>query len=231
MQEYFERIIKSDARIQELYDDVNSKLEAIDKKLKVITGGVPSAGVTWREKDEVIIEMDEKKAAGKEVAVFIHELGEVDYIGSGLPYIKTVDEDYKGSLKVLNECFSHWHIHKVMGRYAMRDLMEDSSSANFNQELKDNQSDNLIYLLYKICTWPDRENEILDNDKYSSYKNDLEKILGFLKSIDTLDVNADNRDSYVKIYGEIIQIINNKESRKEITLLDGKNDEIINIYK
>lgn len=227
MENYFQKMIDSDTRIQQLYNDVKSKLEKINKKLVLLTDVSTKTGITFREKEEVVIQMNKEVSDEKAVAVFIHELGEADYISTELPYIETEWETPSSSLRRLNECFSHWHIHRLMSEYEMIDLMEDSSLVNISVCLTDNQADNLIHLLYKVCTWPDRSKEIIEDPRYKDYREDINEILSYFKTIKTIDDNGIDYNACIEEYKKIIKIVECRRNNAKVRLLSGKDGTIL----
>ena len=91
MNKIIERILDENKKIKLLYKNINEKLESQGKKLNIILESIDNGdfGKTYNTITEVLIIIDLSLKDNKEKlkAVFIHELGEADYIANKLPVI------------------------------------------------------------------------------------------------------------------------------------------------
>lgn len=146
----------------------------------------------------------------KEKAVLIHELGEVDYQLSGLPFFTETFEDISDEAKNLNEVLSHYHIKCILSKLKKIETLVYSNLTCKEKTNNENEDwKKIIRTCWLLSTYPDLN---LDDIEYKyGYSKNVEKevnsIINKIKSMDTLNLDADNIKLIKDTKEQIIEIL------------------------
>lgn len=214
MDKFIKNILDENIKINSLYESINKKLQSQDKKLKFIieVRGNGELGKTYNYINEVIISMDLKLKENKEkfIAVFIHELGEADYIANELPVIYKLNGEFYGDF---TECITHSHINKIVEKYNLNDYILPIMCNSNNLNDTNSEFVNIINLLHHKITYNLNDEAMYNKaDFYLLYKNIINKSINIIENINTIDVKKEDvikaENKCLKLIKEINKVSN-----------------------
>lgn len=153
----------------------------------------------------------------KEKAVLIHELGEADYILSGLPTIRSNDSIYRDLQTIL----SHKHISSILKNYnSLYDFVYSNLVCKTKVSGKKDGFEKIVDTCWLLTTYPNlKEDDIVyKHDKKEIEDYAINTIMKIIDNIDTLDQSTNNIEAIKDNIEEIIEILKNNGMKCEIII-------------
>ncbi|HII4452636.1 TPA: hypothetical protein ACY4RU_001539 [Clostridium perfringens] len=224
MNKIIERILDENKKIKLLYKNINEKLESQGKKLNIILESIDNGdfGKTYNTITEVLIIIDLSLKDNKEKlkAVFIHELGEADYIANKLPVIYLNEKFFD----CFTECITHSHINKIIKKYNL----EDEVKENLKPYMILNQYDDIIKLLHYKITYSLNDTCMESKfNSYSKYKELINEIIIDIEKFDTININDKKVLDIEKRCSDLIEKIEQNSNYDKLELKSNLNNKVL----
>lgn len=153
----------------------------------------------------------------KEKAVLIHELGEVDYILSGLPTISSDDYIYRDLQTIL----SHKHISVILKHYnSLYDFVYSNLVCKTSCNEKKDSFEKIVDTCYLLTTYPNlkKDDIVYTYDKIEIEDSAINNIMQIINDVNTLDQSINNIETIKGNIKEIIEILKNNGMKCEIII-------------
>lgn len=228
MRIYINQILEENKKVRKLYRNVEKKLKIQDKHIKFIIENMnDNLGVTNDGISEVLIILDEKlkENNNKLIAVLLHELGEADYISNKLPCIE--NNNHEEMLQMLTECFSHYHINKIINKYELKELMKPICECNREIKNYDSKIKNIVNLLHIKITYGLDDNYMNKYiNFYDEYEECINNIILEMDKVSTIDCTEKDVRKIETKYNEVIRMIRDFSNYGEINLFSKLNNKV-----
>lgn len=146
------------------------------------------------------------------VAVFIHELGEVDYIVSKLPTITHDEWNYNGDIinYDLRVLISHYHINKLIEKFKLDDFVNKHLKCRKVIQNNFKNWEKIIEICWILVTYPSLDYDInqLGIEAEEKILKGIEEIIDITRNIDTLNQSSINIKHIEEKFNDIISILN-----------------------
>lgn len=230
MDDIIVKILEENEKINLLYKNVKEKIEKQDKQLIIrFENREDDLGITYNHFCEVMIILKEELKNNKDklIAVFVHELGEADYISNKLPVIYDTNID---SLSALTLCITHNHINRIIENYKLNNEIRAISlpESESKPQKVGNKFFNIIHLIYYMITY-NLDNEYMTRNLnwYFQYENSVNKIISDIRKVNTVDCEEEDVKKIEKQYEEIINYIKEISDYDKIKLKSNLTNTVI----
>ncbi|MGU8577019.1 hypothetical protein ACV3RL_09880 [Clostridium perfringens] len=208
MDKYISDILNENKKIKKLYEEVEKKLKKQGKKINIYFFDSKLKGET--EENILLVDIFLSKEIRKDraelIAIFIHELGEADYIANKLPKVFYKHDSEK---EEFTELLSHSHINKIVKKYDLTEEMSPISRPNSILKKRKYKIENFINLIYRKITYNLDDKYMIENiDFYSDYKECVNEVVKDIESLNTVDIKEVDVLSIEKKCEQIVEKIN-----------------------
>ena len=215
--EIYEKYIKSDIKLTEMFNAVDLKAKKLNKKWLFEYAPNLEPGIlgdTEIDNNYIIIRLCPLEDKEKFKAILIHELGEADYKLLGLPSIKG---DYD-KISDLPELFSHFHIRRLAEKFKLNGFIDRNLeySRNFEKVIEKEDWEIITEMVCALITYQDKNDYIEQQIKSldEGIKKNIYKVVGIIS--ERPEMNYDKKILVGK-YKKIIKILKKNGLSNDIT--------------
>lgn len=179
-----------------LFQDTNKRIRDSGRNLMLMVNYCSTnyTAQTLECANNIIIEFHHEKSNMRIKDVFIHELGEADYIARNLPDIEDLSVRDKIKNRIL-ELFSHKHVHDLLNMYKLKqeDIKQDFKENIFIKDFVKGKErwETVLSICWVLVSFPTLQGEKKDLKGYIENSRTIEAILDIIKSTNTLVKNND----------------------------------------
>lgn len=196
---------------QKMFDDVNTLALKREKRIdfEVISKEkVKYIAYTQNYRKSIAIHLTSPMEGEQVKSVFVHELGEVEYLVSGFPFFDDPSEDV---MYRIVEIFSHPRIRELSKQHGLGDL-----EGRFNNEFSTSQLTRdypneflvqwkiVLMISWAIITFPDINSRKEEINGYTGYKDTIDKILLIRNAVNTF---SSSEEEVRKAFNDIIDVL------------------------
>lgn len=181
---------------ENLYQDVNNRVEHSCRTLifEVNYGETNYTAKTLNCGSNIYVEFQNEKANKRLNDVFIHELGEVDYIARNLPDVE--DQLDRERIKyIIIELFSHKHIHDLSNIYSLQEenLRADYRNQILNKDFVGEQEPwkTVLDICWNLISFPQLKSNKEELRGYINNSQAIEAIIDIVENTNTLVENIE----------------------------------------
>ncbi|PEJ62418.1 hypothetical protein CN906_20700 [Bacillus toyonensis] len=181
---------------QKMFEHINNLVLKQTKKIEIEVTSKDGAGYTAYTRDykkSIVIYFTSPMECELAKSVFVHELGEVEYIVSGHPFF---DDPSLSIMYRIVEMFSHPRIRALSKQYGLGDIEEQFSDELSIQHLKldylnqyQKKWEIVAMVSWAIITFPNISLRKEEVSGYTEYGDEIEKILSIRRTVNTCSSN------------------------------------------
>lgn len=180
----------------ELLKEVNDSIFKYGKELKFeisSSDDVTYTAFTQEFKKDITIKLKSTIETSKIKSIFIHELGEADYIARSMPNVHDERDRSKNIQGRIIELFSHPHVLRIAGVYNVENIeLEMCSKIGSTFKTKDYIKEYYykwyitLMIAWALISFPDLRYEKENIIGYREYRSHIDRIVSICISSDTM---------------------------------------------